>query len=211
MKRIAYPLLCAIAGALLFFLLMPAPKPDRAFALGAQIPAKPFTDELHDIGTRTGIEKISRKEVIPSTHAIAKGAAAPIVDRFLAAAAVDVPTAVSDSTQHGLLTGDAKDSTALPARVGPSGSAGSDSTPHPLLARDTVCVGVGGSQRGKNLTLLSACVPGKDGAIQRFKGSSFDWSYESGRLVVFGARFVVPEWIVRALAFIAGVVGGLAF
>lgn len=176
-NRLAPYLAGAVIALVLWLAFRPVPDLPPEVAIGTiVIPPALFQKQLEDVGTRRGNERVTRREVRPTTHAVAPGAASSIVDRFVAAA-VDTPIASPDD---------------LPAR-----GTENESTPQPL-ARDTVCVGVGGSLRGRNLALYSACAPGGGGMIDRYNGGNFDWSYESGRLNVSASRFRIPpavKWV----------------
>lgn len=198
MKRFA-PYLAGGAIALLLWLAFrPVPKLPPEVALGTiVIPAELWQRQLEDLSNRKGAEKITRKEVKPTSHAAAAGASASLVDQFVAAA-VGAGSMLPESGVHPPLqsTGD-RDSTAANARLPPA---------------DTVCLGAGGQLRGKSLTLLSACAPDGAGLIDRFHGRNFDWSYKSGQLSVSVSRGPDVRLLAQlALFFAAGYASAKVF
>lgn len=146
-----------------------------------------FARQLEDVSTRKGIEKITRKEVKPVSHAVSTGGATAYVERFVAAAR-DTGELVKPSV---------------------AAETSGDSVRIPAQPQDTVCMGLGGSQRRNELKLISACVPGNDGVIDRYRGRSFDWTYVDGKPKVSVARGpdvvqAIKYALVALLAWFAG-------
>lgn len=168
MSKLALPWLVALAlFVALVFIVAKWPTEIEEVQTGTlHMTLEQFAKQLDDMSTRKGVEKVTRKEVKPVSHAVSTGGSTAYVERFVAAAR-DTAVLVRDSVDV---------------------TASGDSVRIPAQPQDTICMGLGGSQRRNELKLISACVPGNDGVIDRYKGRSFDWTYVDGQPKVSVAR-----------------------
>lgn len=167
------------AGAAMALLALFAFKPVQSlpdeFAIGAHVPPRAFEDALKKVSTRSTIEHVTRTVAQPTSSARADSGASTIVTAYIAAAGQqqDSSTASVDLTK------------------------GKSMAPAPAVGER--CLGAGGSSRVHHgfffstleLKLLSACVPSRDGLIDRYRGNNPDWSYLSGHAGVTVSR--VPD------------------
>jgi hypothetical protein len=104
-RRFAPYIAGAIIALLVGFILAPSPELPREVALGTiVIPEEVFAHELEQLEPPKGLGKITRKEVDPSTHAVAPNAAGAVVEEFIAAAEAlpDALAAASDTVCLGV-------------------------------------------------------------------------------------------------------------
>lgn len=171
----------------------PEPELEKQLAIGTlQIPAEYWQHQLEGLGKPKGIRKLTRKEADPTSHAVAKGAAAPIVDRFLAAAVVDSPKVLTDLLAVDSVTGNPG---------------------IPTQPKDTVYLGLGYEQRRRflrsdELKVFSVRMPGADGTIDVYHGDNARVSYESGKPRVNTSRFDVVRFAEWALFAAVGYASG---
>lgn len=165
----------------------------KEVALGTiVIPPELFKRELEAVGKPKGLGRLTRKEADPISHAVAKGAAAPIVDRFLAAAVVDSPKVLTDLLAVDSVTGNPG---------------------IPTQPKDTVYLGLGYEQRRRflrsdELKVFSVRMPGADGTIDVYHGDNARVSYESGKPRVNTSRFDVVRFAEWALFAAVGYASG---